>query len=345
MRPSSGRSGTSVWVAMSGGVDSSVAAALLLESGADVTGATMRLAAPGVNALHDASIEAAVHVCAALGIPHRVVDVADEFAALVRSAHKTRHAGSTPNPCVSCNESVKFGVFFEQCRTLGAELFATGHYARIVTDTEGEIRLHRGTDATKDQSYFLYRVPPSVLAFCAFPLGEWLKSAVAEEAGRRDLPVLAKESQDVCMPELFALDSSGRSGVITDSEGRVLGNHDNVAAYTIGQRKGLGVGGDGPYYVTGLDTTTGTVTVGPREQILRTSVRACDPVWLSTDLDASCTAQVRYRSEPSAARARVHGAHLVVEFDDSIEAPTPGQSVVCYVADIVIGGGVISSAW
>ena len=344
MRSTSDPAGKSVWAAMSGGVDSSVTAAMMLDAGASVTGVTMRLAEEGFAPQHDAAIVAAANVCDTLGIAHRTLDVTAEFSKIVASAHDSRTVGHTPNPCIICNEHLKFGAFLRRCRELGADLVATGHYVRVVTLQDATLRLGRGVDPTKDQSYFLYRLGPDVLGFALFPLGGRLKKDVAEEAASRGLPVLEAESQDICIPQLFEYETPGRCGSIVDTTGRTLSTHDDATGFTVGQRKGLGIGGGQPFFVTEVDAASGTVTVGGRADIEKRTVLADDVVWWTAERALSCTAQIRYRGNATPAQASLEGGLLKIIFDAPVEAPAPGQSVVCYEDDTVIGGGIIASA-
>jgi tRNA-specific 2-thiouridylase len=334
-----------VYVAMSGGVDSSVAAAILLQSGCGVVGATMRLAEEGVSPGHDETVQAAERICAHLGIAHVIIDLTDAFRGLASTCERDKERGYTPNPCVGCNESVKFGAFFEACKERGARRFATGHYARLVEVGDAGVRLARGSDGTKDQSYFLYRVPPATLADCVFPLGDKRKSWVIERACELGLPIRTTESQDVCIPELLAPGQDPRAGTLLDLEGRTLAQVDDIAGLTVGQRKGLGLGGDGPWFVVDIDAETRSVTVARREEILRSTIKAEDVVWWAAEGELDCRVQTRYRARPRQAHVIVDGGALTVRLSEPIESPAPGQSVVCYESGIVLGGGIISSAW
>jgi tRNA-specific 2-thiouridylase len=304
----------------------------------------MRLVEPDVAEGHDAAIETAREVCEVIGLRHKVVDLRAEFEAhVIARARALAAAGATPNPCVMCNESVKFGALLERAITNWADTLATGHYVRVDTDDAGVRRIARPVDVEKDQTYFLYRVAPDALGYLEFPLADARKVDVLEEAAARGLPLLDRESQDVCVPRAFELDP-GPAGRILDADGTVLGNHDDVRAFTVGQRKGLGLAG-GPYYVTHVDAHGGDVRVDPKDALSKRHVCAVDPVWTHPDTDAECLAQVRYRSTPTPAHATLRDGELVVEFHGSVDAPAPGQAVVCYVDDVVIGGGVIAESW
>lgn len=339
--------GPRIAVAMSGGVDSSVAAALLAREGADVFGVTMTFAT-GEHA-GSATVTAARTVCQYLGIGHVVIDLADEFSRLVADVFRNEYAaGRTPNPCVRCNELVKFGLLLERTRDLGAGMLATGHYARLVPSADG-VRLARATDAAKDQSYFLYRVPEAALCSLLFPLGAYTKAEVRRMAADQALPSAERDdSQEVCFaPDHVAFVGAAHPGalepgVIEDVDGCVLGRHRGIARYTVGQRKGLGIGGPGgPYRVAAIDAARNTVVVasavlpGPR------SVALVEPVWRLGEGPARVTAQVRYRSRGVPATATYDGHGLLVAFDEEVGFLAPGQSVVCYEGDLVAGGGIV----
>lgn len=340
-----------VAVAMSGGVDSSVAAALLLEAGRDVLGVTMRL---GLAELADRACcgeeEAlfARRVCDSLGIRHVVLDMAVEFASEVVEAFCADYAsGLTPNPCVRCNERIKFGAFLERVRRLGADTLATGHYASLVR-SEGQAWLERGADRQKDQSYFLYRVPTESLALLEFPLGNLTKPEVRALAEARGLPTAARrESQEACFTDDHAAfvtmrhPEAGFPGPIEDVMGTALGTHRGIARYTVGQRKGLGLSGpEGPYRVVRIDADRNAVIVGAPDALAREQVRLAESVW-RLPRAARVLAQVRYRGIPLPATATPDGSGLIVQFDSLTDGLAPGQSVVLYQGDRVVGGGVV----
>lgn len=346
-----------VFVAMSGGVDSSVAAALLIEQGHDVTGVTMQLwpssdeegGCCSVSAVRDAR-----RVCDLLGIPHYSLNYRSVFEREVVDSFADEYArGRTPNPCIVCNDRVKFSDLLSKVMTQGADFLATGHYARIVTDEGGRSRLARGLDPGKDQSYFLYRLTSLQASHVLFPVGELQKSEVRSFARRFALPVWEKpDSQETCFasdgdylpvvrvrhPEAFT------PGEFVDESGSVIGIHSGIANYTVGQRKGIGIGGSvDPLYVLAIDADNNRVVVGPAKHLGVTAVSASDVVWMG-GRDESVTAMVRYRMTPRPATARLEGEMLRVEFDSPLRGVAPGQSVVCYLDDIVVGGGVISCA-
>lgn len=340
-------------VGMSGGVDSSLSTALLLEQGHEVIGVTMRL---GIAELHGRSCcgeEDALlarRVCASLGIPHVVLDVAEAFAdSVVEPFAAAYAAGLTPNPCVICNERVKFRLLDAHARTLGCDALATGHYARVVRDADGRARLARGVDAAKDQSYFLYRLSPGLLERVCFPLGDLTKRQVRDMAAERHL-VSAKraESQEVCFTDDHVA-LVGRShpealvpGAIVTEDGTVVGTHQGIARYTVGQRKGLGIGGSaGPLHVVALDAARNEVVVSRTPAMHVDRITLGEPVWCGPSEQTDVSAQLRYRAPAIAARALRTRDHLEVTLNAPVAATAPGQSVVLYDGDLVIGGGVL----
>jgi tRNA-uridine 2-sulfurtransferase len=345
-----------VFVAMSGGVDSSTAAALLVEEGHDVTGVTMRLlSGDGPDGCCSADgARSAKRVCAALGIPHYTLDFADMFDSWVVERYCDEYAaGRTPNPCVECNDRVKFTELMRRVMLQGADFLATGHYARIVRDEAGHPWLVRGVDPDKDQSYFLYRMTPAQMEHTLFPLGDLTKTEVRASARERGLASAERpESQESC----FVPDGDVRgfvrtrrpgafvAGQIVDGSGAVLGAHDGVPGITVGQRRGLGLGGAERRFVTGVDPATATVTVGPREATSARRVEATEAVWRGGPEPLRVTARARYRGAEPAATARLEGDRLVVEFDEEIDAAAPGQALVCYQGERVVGGGVVEEA-
>ena len=342
-----------VFVAMSGGVDSSVTAALLIKAGHDVTGVTMQLwpssdeegGCCSVGAVRDAR-----RVCDRLGVPHYTLNFRDAFEREVVGPFADEYAvGRTPNPCIVCNDRLKFSDLLSRVTVQGAEFLATGHYARIVSDASGVPWLARGLDPRKDQSYFLYRMTEQQLAHALFPVGELLKVDVRACAADLGLAVADKpDSQEVCFaaagqhaavvaerhPE------SLRPGDILDMRGQVLGRHRGVANYTIGQRRGIGLGGGPPRYVTAIDALANTIVVGEAADLMVERVVADEVVWRGGPSER-VAAMVRYRMEPRPAEARLVDGQLHVAFDRPLEAVAAGQAVVCYQSDVVVGGGVV----
>jgi len=346
-----------VFVAMSGGVDSSVAAALLLEQGHDVTGVTMQLwpssdaegGCCSVSAVRDAR-----RVCDLLGIAHYQLNYREIFERDVVTPFSQEYAaGRTPNPCIVCNDRVKFADLLAKVSAQGAEYLATGHYARIGRDESGVPWLLKGLDPEKDQSYFLYRLTPDQMEHVLFPVGELRKADVRAMAERFGLPTARKaESQETC----FATDGDYASvvgarvpgaivpGDIVDRSGEVLGRHEGIVHFTIGQRKGIGIGGTGePLYVLALEPDSHRVVVGPREALEVRRVEAEEIVWRG-EHRADVEAVVRYRMDPRRAVAEVLQSRLSVDFSEPLQGVAAGQSVVCYDGDRVLGGGVISCA-
>ena len=346
-----------VFVAMSGGVDSSVAAALLVREGHDVTGVTMRLLpgddpSDGCCSLDGA--RSAKRVCDTLGIPHYSLEFADVFEREVIGPYCDEYAaGRTPNPCIACNDRVKFSELMRRVKLQDADFLATGHYARIVRDAADLPWLARGADHGKDQSYFLYRMTTGQLEHTLFPVGMLTKAEVRDIARKMHLPAAERaESQETCFvpgddPRAFVRERRPEAfvpGPFVDSEGSTLGMHDGVPGLTIGQRRGLGIAAGGRVFVTGIDAATATVTVGDRAALSATRVLADHVVWrLPTD-EARVAAGVRYRGAPMPATARIVGGVLEVVADTPFDAVAPGQSIVCYEGDRVIGGGVIREA-
>jgi tRNA-uridine 2-sulfurtransferase len=361
--PATARPGARVVAALSGGVDSATAAALLVEQGHDVVGMTMRLydahgtaASSGGRCCGPRDVEDARRVCAHLGIPHYVVDLAAEFgAAVVDDFVEAYLAGETPNPCVKCNQHIKFTPLLGRARAIGADVLVTGHYAQIV-EAGGEHELRRGHDAGKDQSYFLFSMPADELAAVRFPLGGMTKDEVRGHALRLGLPNAAKpESQEIC----FVPDGDyagfvsaqalrrGRAlpgaGAIVGDDGAVLGRHDGVHRFTVGQHRGLGnLTTKAKLYVTAVDPARAEVRVGPRSAAERSELEIRDLRWLAPPRDTlSAAIQVRHRGAAIAAEVRVDGDRAVAQLAEPAVA-APGQAAVLYAGDRVLAGGWIA---
>lgn len=346
-----------VWVAMSGGVDSSVAAALLLEAGHEVTGVTMQLWPSGDDEGGCCSISAvrdAKRVCDLLGVAHYALNYRDVFEREVVTPFAEEYAaGRTPNPCIACNDRVKFSDLLAKVAAQGADFLATGHYARIERDEDGAPWLARAIDPDKDQSYFLYRLTRAQLEHVLFPVGELHKPDVRAYAARLGLHVAEKaDSQEVCFApageHAHVLAKRAPRGLtpgeIVDASGAVRGRHEGIGRYTVGQRKGLGIGGSGePLYVVALDAASNRVVVGPLDALRVARVEAASVIWNGDD-EERVEAAVRYRMAGRSATARFEGARLVVDFDEPLEGVAPGQALVCYRGDRVLGGGVIECA-
>jgi tRNA-specific 2-thiouridylase len=352
---------TSVLVAMSGGVDSSVAACLLAESGYEVLGSHLRLVhgeglehgCCGPSAETDAR-----GVAETAGLAFEVVDLTEVFEERVVADYVSElEAGRTPNPCVRCNERIKFGAFLERARSLGVDFVATGHYVRTKRDEHGAWRLYRGADGSKDQSYVLHMLGQEELSRSVFPIGSLSKEETRNHARRFGLAVAAKpDSQELCFvsPGQAHMFAAGRAphlvreGEIVDSSGRVLGTHEGTYRYTIGQRKGLGVSTQERSYVVDVDPGTNRVVVGPAELLARRGLEAERVNWIAGRPSGPFEADVkiRYRGEPAPAVVDpVGGGEARVEFRTPQRAVTPGQSVVFYVGDEVVGGGTIRTSF
>lgn len=356
--------------AMSGGVDSSVAAAILRDEGHEVIGLTMRLhdddpaaeraRAPGARAgtcCSPTEIHRAKEVCDLLGVPHYTVDERRRFAANVIDDFAREYAaGRTPNPCVRCNEHVKFGPLLARARALGAELLVTGHYARI----DGGALL-RGVDPAKDQSYFLFAMGAEALARVRFPLGTWRKDQVRDRARALGLPSAdAPDSQELCFvggrsPAAVAEARAGALGLdvaalapgpIVDRSGAVLGEHDGIHTVTIGQRKGLRIAGSRPRYVLEVLPASREVVVGDAEDLEAESITIASLRRLAPLGDAEvlrAEVQIRHRSPPAPATVELVGDVARVRFDAPVRAVAPGQAAVIYAGDRVLGGGWIAT--
>ena len=343
-----------VLVAMSGGVDSSVAAARLVDAGHDVTGVTLKLwGGPSDSGCCSvADVEDARRVAAQLGIPHYVFNLTDMFEEHVVAPYVDAYANArTPNPCVECNRSIKFGALLERCDALGFDALATGHHARVVHDELGA-RLARGRDRAKDQSYVLYMLDRAQLARTRLPVGELTKAEVRAEAAARGLRTAVKaESMDVCFitrggrHDFLAARSATRAGSIVATDGATIGAHDDVARFTIGQRRGTGVAAGERRYVVDIDAPTATVTLGRREDLLRDAV-VIESVVLEETVAFTrdrVFAQCRAHGEPVAARLEAAGAGgLRVCFDVPQPRVAPGQVIALYDGDVVLGGGIVA---
>lgn len=346
-----------VVAAMSGGVDSAVAALQLLDHDVDVVALTLLLRSDRDHAPvpPPQAIDRARAVARLLGIPFHLVDARDAFQREVVDYFIAEYAaGRTPNPCVVCNRFVRFGFLMDQARDLGATLLATGHYARI-RSVDDEFRLLRGVDPGKDQSYFLHALTQSQLAWTHFPLGGMRKEDVREMASHHSLPVAEQaESQDVCFLAggdyrefLEQVAPHGlQPGPIRDTHGKLLGQHEGLAAYTIGQRKGLAVSGPEPLYVLAIEPDENALIVGPAEQLGRASCCVINLHFISGGAPRDrfrAEAQIRYRAQPAPVTVRaLPGNHADVRFDEPQRDITPGQFLVLYRGDLVLGGGIIS---
>lgn len=345
-------------VAMSGGVDSSVAAGLLAEAGHDVVGVSMQLydnrqgfgSCCTIDDLNDAR-----RVAAHLGLPHYIVNFESHFHRHVQQDFLDEYArGRTPIPCAHCNSEVKFQELLQRAGGFGASHLATGHYARVERGEDGRARLFRGRDRAKDQSYFLFSLSQAQLAQALFPVGDLTKDQVRHEAARLGLGVAGKpDSQEICFvpggdyaafleKEAPAL---ATAGAIVDTRGETLGTHGGVHRFTVGQRKGLGLSAGVPLYVVHIDAAAQRVTVGPRDALDKPSLRASRVNWIAgapPDGEIEAEVQIRHRhvAAPARVRARDDGRADAM-FETPQSAITPGQAAVFYRGDEVLGGGWI----
>ncbi len=343
-----------VMAAMSGGVDSSVAAALLVEQGYEVIGGTMKLM-DSDESLSDKSCcnwdaaRGAKLVADQLGIAHYTIDAREAFDRTVIDPFGRQYArGRTPNPCIQCNRFLKFGFLLQKARALGCDMIATGHYARI-----HDGKLKRGLDPAKDQSYFLYVVYGCDADRIIFPVGELTKNRVRQIAAERGLPTASrKESQDICFipdgdtPGFLEGRLGAKPGPIVDTAGNVLGRHQGIYRYTVGQRKGLGALGK-RMFVQRIDPDSLTIVVAENHELFTDTVRvehfltAGSPV----SVGERYLAQIRYRSQPTPVRIdAVEHDRIRLEFEEPVRAPAAGQAAVLYDEELVVGGGTIVNA-
>jgi tRNA-specific 2-thiouridylase len=355
-----------VVVAMSGGVDSSVAAALLREEGYQVIGITMQVwpsdkrpdevkfgGCCGIGAVEDAK-----KVAYRLGIPHYVVNFRDIFARRVIADFCQEYSlGRTPNPCIRCNQYLKFDALLAKARELGADFVATGHYARIELDEfTGTYLLKKGVDRQKDQSYFLYPITQEQLSRTLLPIGNYTKEKVRELASKLALPVADKpESQEICFipDDDYAsflrkfIPQAAEPGPILDNQGNTLGRHRGILSYTVGQRKGLDIYAAEPLYVIAIEPERNAIIVGTREQVLGRELVASGLNWIAINRLAEpidVKARIRYRhTEAEATVTPLDEGNVYVKFGEPQMAITPGQAVVFYDGDTVTGGGTIES--
>ena len=352
-------------VAMSGGVDSSVAAALLARDGYEVVGVTMRLfSAPNEQvarlnksccSLED--VEDARAVCRKIGAKHYFLNFEEEFQKHVVDYFVGEYErGRTPHPCLACNDRLKFQFLIRRAELMDADVVATGHYARI-HEHKGEYNLLAGIDPLKDQSYVLYTLDQEQLSKLALPIGDYSKDQIREVARELDLSIADKpDSQDICfIPDgdynKFIEPRLKRKapGNIVDTDGNVLGDHEGIHGFTIGQRKRIPIYNSTPrpMYVTEINADSGEVTVGPSENLMKTRLYASGVNWISGTAPTEpieVEARIRYNGKNTAAKVRALSSGAEIEFDQPVRAITPGQAVVFYKDDVVIGGGIIESS-
>jgi tRNA-specific 2-thiouridylase len=338
-----------VAVAMSGGVDSSVAAALLKQAGYEVSGLHMRLGAD----IMFSNFRALESTCSLLEIPLYKLELEKEFKELVIDYFCQEYArGRTPNPCIACNRYLKFDILLERALEIGADYFATGHYARVEARPEG-YRLKKALDISKDQSYFLYGLGQKQLQHLLLPLGGLTKERVKSIAKELNLPTSEhRDSQDVCFipgnnyRTFIAENVSLRAGEIVDINGRILGKHKGLALYTVGQRQGLGLTSTEPLYVLKIDAENNKIVVGSREQALHNVLVARNLSWISghsPEQPMEITAKIRYQAPEAAAELYPTDDSAEVRFVEPQSAIAPGQSIVFYQRDEVLGGGIIDA--
>jgi tRNA-specific 2-thiouridylase len=348
-----------VVVAMSGGVDSSLAAALLVEQGYDVVGLMLRIWAEPGNDFQNrcctpGAIDSARWVADGLGIPFYLYNVEAPFRALVVDYFVREYsAGRTPNPCLMCNRHIRFDILLRRALALDAQYLATGHYARL-RHVDGQYRLLKGVDGHKDQSYVLYMLNQDILSHVLFPIGEYTKPQVREMARQRSLPAADRgESQDLC----FVADGDYRQflkrespdavqpGPIVDAAGRVLGQHKGLPFYTIGQRRGLGIAAPQALYVLAIDAENNALVVGTAAELGRTELTASGVSYVSGERPAQpirVTAKIRYKArEVPAVLEPLPGDRAALRFDEPLRDITPGQGVVFYQGEELMGGGII----
>lgn len=334
-----------VLLGMSGGVDSSVAAYLLQEKGYEVIGVTMSLF-PKEN---DTSISDAKKVCEKLGIEHHVVDYQDFFQKnIIANFINSYKEGHTPNPCVLCNKKIKFGLLWQKAQELNCDYIATGHYA---SQKDGQI--YR-TNSPKDQSYFLYGIDKSVLKHIIFPLAKYIdKSEIRELAENIGITTAhKKDSQDICfIPDgKYAnfleknLDKLPNKGNFI-LNGQIIGQHKGIIYYTIGQRKGLGISYERPLYVTSIDVYNNEVILGDEKDLYSNTVYVTDSNFQIDDIPSTCEAKIRYKSQLTSCQIEIIDTNnFKVTFQNPVKSVTPGQSLVLYKDDLLIGGGIITSS-
>ncbi|MFO8009829.1 MAG: tRNA 2-thiouridine(34) synthase MnmA [Dehalococcoidia bacterium] len=342
-----------VAVALSGGVDSAVTAALLKQEGHQVLGVTMQVL-PSID-VNSAQLADTAKICEWLNIPHYVFDLRDAFASMVIEDFCMQYSrGRTPNPCVRCNQLIKFGYLLEKAMELEIDWMATGHYVRVGTNG-ARYTIRKGLDYAKDQSYFLCLLTQKQLQYLQFPLGNRTKKDVRQTAIELNLPVTEKkESQEICFipdrdyREFVAsrLPSLRSEGPIVDRQGRILGTHDGIINYTIGQRRRIGIPSREPIYVLSIRPAQNEIVVGTRNEVFGTELVATSMNWIACETPSSpFRAQVKIRNKHNEARALVTPLtkdKIGVQFEEPQMAITPGQAAAVFQGDTLVGGGIIA---
>ncbi len=340
-------------VGMSGGTDSSVAAALLVEQGYEVIGLTAHMWKEGSRCCSLEDVTRAQKVCAALGIRHYVVNAQDRFEQRVVSPFVEGYAaGLTPSPCIACNQFIKFGFLLERAVQLDCQILATGHYAQV-EERDGRYHLLRAIDPKKDQSYFLHRLSQKQLEHIRFPLGGWVKEDVKKWSKDHNLPIVPRgESQDLCFVEAgkYAEFVENRApgvkktGQVLDQDGKILGEHEGIHRFTVGQRGGTGVATGARVYVSEINPEANTITLSPREKVMKAECLVTAAHWISGNFPgvAAVIVQPRYGHNGAPATIeKIDDSSFRVQFDDPQFALTPGQAAVVYAGTEVLGGGWI----
>jgi tRNA-uridine 2-sulfurtransferase len=348
-----------VVVAMSGGVDSSVAAALLVEQGYDVVGVMLRLWAGGWTEETPAgnrccsidAVDDARRVAAQFNFPFYLINAEDDFKRHVVDYFLAEYAtGRTPNPCTACNHHIKFDFLLRRALALDADFLATGHYARLRHSEDGSIELLKAADVAKDQSYMLYMLGQDRLRRLMFPLGELTKDRVRAEAVRLELPVAnKKDSQEICFVgkdyrDFLAqhIPEAMQAGELVDPEGKVVGRHNGLPLYTIGQRSGLNLARADRSYVVAMQPAANRIVVGHEPDLLRGAVRVRHPAFNVVPAEgAALAAKIRSHGQLAACRVQPNGEYVNVLFENPQRAVSPGQVIVFYDGDVVVGGGII----